>query len=195
MSTPTPDRFFGTPITPLTRRRIDNFKANRRGYISLIIFLALFVLGLFAEFIANDKPILVKYDGAYYTPIFKAYPETTFGGAFPTEADYNDPWLVDHIAKKGWMIHPPIPWHHNTIDYRLTVPAPAPPSASHWVGTDDQGRDLLSRLIYGFRISVLFGLTLTVISTIIGIMAGEDAIWKGTLEGLKIMLRDAVKGQ
>jgi microcin C transport system permease protein len=172
MSTPTPDRFFGTPITPLTRRRIDNFKANRRGYISLIIFLVLFVLGLFAEFIANDKPILVKYDGAYYTPIFKAYPETTFGGAFPTEADYNDPWLVQHIGKKGWMIHPPIPWHHNTIDYRLTVPAPAPPSASHWVGTDDQGRDLLSRLIYGFRISVLFGLTLTVISTIIGIMAG-----------------------
>ena len=140
--------------------------------ISLVLFLVLFVLSLFAEFIANDKPILVRYDGAFYMPIFTMYPETTFGGDFPTEADYADPAVRKLIDAKGWMIRPVIPWHHATVDYQLSVPAPAPPSARHWLGTDEQGRDLLSRLIYGFRISVLFGLLLTFFSSIIGVAAG-----------------------
>jgi len=169
---PPEDRVLGIAITPLTRRRLDNFTANRRGMISLVLFLVLFVLSLCAEFIANDKPILVRYDGAFYMPIFTMYPETTFGGDFPTEADYADPVVRKLIDAKGWMIRPVIPWHHATVDYQLSVPAPAPPSARHWLGTDEQGRDLLSRLIYGFRISVLFGLLLTFFSSIIGVAAG-----------------------
>ncbi|MFT5539000.1 MAG: microcin C transport system permease protein [Alphaproteobacteria bacterium] len=166
------DRILGMKLTPLTQRRLANFTANRRGYISLWIFLALFVFSLFAEFIANDKPILVKYDDGYYMPIFKMYPETTFGGEFPTEADYNDPVLKQLIADKGWMIRPPIPWHHTSINYYLRTPAPSKPSAINLLGTDDQARDLLARLIYGFRISVLFGLILTLASSVIGIAAG-----------------------
>ncbi len=169
---PPEDRVLGIAITPLTRRRLDNFTANRRGMISLVLFLVLFVLSLCAEFIANDKPILVRYDGAFYMPIFTMYPETAFGGDFPTEADYADPVVRKLIDAKGWMIRPVIPWHHTTVDYQLSVPAPAPPSARHWLGTDEQGRDLLSRLIYGFRISVLFGLLLTFFSSIIGVAAG-----------------------
>ncbi len=166
------DRFLGMKVTPLARRRLDNFRANRRGFISLWLFLILFVGSLFAEFIANDKPILVKYDGGYYMPIFTMYPETTFGGEFPTEADYNDPVLIKLVESKGWMIRPPIPWHHTSVNYQLGTPAPAKPGPRNWLGTDDQARDLLARLIYGFRISVLFGLILTVASTVIGVAAG-----------------------
>jgi microcin C transport system permease protein len=170
---PRQDRLFGLmPITPLTRRRIDNFCANRRGFWSLWIFLILFVLSLFAEFIANDKPVLVKYDGAYYMPIFTFYPETAFGGDFPTEADFRDPVLAEKIHADGWMVWPVVRFSYNTINYLLDVPAPAPPSAVNWLGTDDQGRDLLARLIYGFRLSVLFGLALTIASSVIGIAAG-----------------------
>jgi microcin C transport system permease protein len=159
-------------ISPLTKRRVANFRANRRGFFSLWIFLALFGLSLFAEFIANERPVLIRYDGAFYMPIFKSYAETTFGGEFETEAEYRDPYVREKIAEKGWMIWPPIPFSHNTINLNLTQPAPAPPSSVNWLGTDDQGRDVLARLIYGFRISVLFGLTLTVISSIIGVIAG-----------------------
>ncbi|MGE0650609.1 MAG: ABC transporter permease [Alphaproteobacteria bacterium] len=166
------NRFLGFAISPLTRRRLDNFRGNRRGFISLWLFLALFLISLGAEFIANDKPILVKFDGAYYMPVLNMYPETTFGGEFPTEADYNDPVLKKLIEAKGWMVFPPIPWHHTSVNYLLQVPAPAPPSKVNWLGTDDQARDLLARLIYGFRISVLFGLLLTLASTIIGVTAG-----------------------
>jgi microcin C transport system permease protein len=166
------DKFMALPITPLTRRRLDNFRLNKRGYWSLWVFLVLFVASLFAEFIANDKPILVKYDGAYYMPIFTFYPETTFGGEFPTEADFRDPYLRDMVTANGWLIWPASPYNHRTINYELTVPAPAPPSGENWLGTDDQGRDLLARLIYGFRISVLFGLILTLLSSIIGVLAG-----------------------
>ena len=168
----TRDRLFGIAIRPLTRRRVENFKANRRGFWSLWIFLTLFVVSLFAEFIANDKPILVNYDGGYYMPIFKFYPETAFGGQFPTEADFRDPYLAKKVAADGWVIWPAIRFSYRTINYDLTVPAPAPPSEQNWLGTDDQGRDLLARLIYGFRISVLFGLVLTALSSLIGILVG-----------------------
>jgi microcin C transport system permease protein len=159
-------------VSPLMRRRIANFRANRRGFWSLWIFLVLFVASLGAEFIANDRPLLIRYDGRFYVPVFRQYPETTFGGVFPTEAVYRDPFLEKTIREKGWMIWPPIPFHYDTINYDLPVPAPAPPSRVNWLGTDDQGRDLLARLIYGFRISVLFGLTLTLASSLIGVAAG-----------------------
>jgi microcin C transport system permease protein len=159
-------------MTPLFRRRVHNFKANRRGFWSLWIFLVLFVVSLGAEFIANDDPLLVRYDGRFYFPIFRAYPETTFGGVFPTETVYRDLAVIRLIQEKGWILWPPIPFSYDTINYDLPVPAPAPPSRVNWLGTDDQGRDLLARLIYGFRISVLFGLILTALSSVIGILAG-----------------------
>jgi microcin C transport system permease protein len=166
------DRFLGRKITPLTRRRLDSFCRNRRGFWSLWIFLAVFLVTLFAEFIADDRPILVRFDGAWYFPVFVDYPETTFGGEFPTVADYRDPVVQKLIAAKGWMLWPPIPFSYNTINYDLPSPAPSPPSGVNWFGTDDQGRDVLARLIYGFRISVLFGLVLTGLSSVIGVAAG-----------------------
>ncbi|NCP62720.1 MAG: ABC transporter permease [Alphaproteobacteria bacterium] len=160
-------------LSPLTKKRIQYFKANKRAYVSLVIFAVLFVLTLFAEFISNDKPLLVTYEGKYYVPIFKMYPETTFGGDFETETSYRDPFLKELIAKKGGrMIWPLIPYSYNTINYDLPSPAPSPPSKENWLGTDDQGRDVMARLIYGFRISVLFGLVLTFFSSIIGVIAG-----------------------
>ena len=164
--------FVGRRLSPLTRRRLHNFCANRRGYWSLWIFLVLFVVSLFAELIADDRPLLVRYAGRLYVPVLRSYPETTFGGMFPTEADYRDAAVARLIREKGWMIWPPIPYRYDTINYNLPVPAPAPPSRDNWLGTDDQGRDLCARLIYGFRISVLFGLTLTVLSSVIGVAAG-----------------------
>lgn len=169
---PPRDRFLGLPISPITRRRLGNFRRNRRGFWSLWIFLLLFGLSLFAEFLANDKPVLVAYDGGYYMPIFTAYPETTFGGEFETEASYRDPYVRERIAEKGWMIWPLIAYNHRTVAWDLPVPAPSPPSAEHWLGTDDQARDVAARLIYGFRISVIFGLVLTIGSSIVGVAAG-----------------------
>ena len=169
---PPADRILGLRITPLTRRRIDNFKANRRGVWSLWIFLALFVLSLFAECIANDRPIVVFYDGAFYLPIVNRYPETTFGGSFETETDYSDPEVRRLIDARGWMLLPPIPYDYRTVAWNLPVPAPSPPDAVHWLGTDDQARDVLARTIYGFRLSVLFGFTLTIVSAVIGVAAG-----------------------
>jgi microcin C transport system permease protein len=162
----------GRRLTPLTWRRLHNFRANRRGYWSLWIFLVLFVVSLFAELIANDRPLVVRYEGRLYFPVFVTYPETAFGGTFPTEADYRDPAVARLIRDKGWMIWPPIRYRYDTVNYNLRVPAPAPPSRDDWLGTDDQGRDLCARLIYGFRISVLFGLTLTLLSSVIGVAAG-----------------------
>ena len=160
-------------LSPLNKRRLNNFRANRRGHWSLWIFLFLFIVSLFAEFIANDKPILIQFEGGYYTPIFNFYPETAFGGEFATEAEYRDPFVQDLIQEgDGWMIWPPIRYSYDTINYDLPVPAPAPPSSENLLGTDDQGRDVLARVIYGFRISVLFGLTLTILSSVIGIAAG-----------------------
>jgi len=159
-------------VSPLNARRLENFKANRRGFFSLWIFLALFIPTLFAEFIANDKPLLVKYEGSYFVPVIVDYAETTFGGDFPTSADYRDPFIANKIKKSGWMFWTPVRYSYDTINYDLPVPAPAPPGAENWLGTDDQGRDVVARAIYGFRISVLFGLTLTILSSVIGVAAG-----------------------
>jgi microcin C transport system permease protein len=159
-------------LSPLTRRRLAGFRANRRGYWSLWIFLALFAITLVAELVANDRPLLVRYDGRFYVPALVAYPETTFGGQFPTEAAYRDPYVRRLITERGWMVWPFVRYRHDTINYDLPVPAPAPPSRDNWLGTDDQARDLLARLIYGFRVSVLFGLALTLASSVIGVVAG-----------------------
>jgi microcin C transport system permease protein len=179
-----PERVFGLRITPMTRRRLHHFRANRRGFWSLWLFLALFTASLFAEFIANDKPLLIRFEGQTYLPIFTAYPETTFGGEFQTETDYRDPYVRQLISARGWMIWPLIPYSYRTINYDLPVPAPAPPSAENWLGTDDQGRDVVARLIYGFRISVLFGLALTLFSSVIGVAAGAIQGFFGGLTDL-----------
>jgi len=150
----------------------------------LWIFLAVFVVTLFAEFIANDRPIVVRFDGAWYLPVFTDYPETTFGGEFPTAADYRDPAVQELISAKGWMIWPLVPFSYGTINYNLPSPAPSPPSGVNWLGTDDQGRDVLARLIYGLRISVLFGLTLTALSSVIGVAAGAVQGYFGGLVDL-----------
>ena len=168
-------------MTPLAKRRLDNFCANKRGYWSLWIFLALFGLSLFAEFIANDRPLLIRYDGQFFFPIFADYAETQFGGDLPTATAYRDPELRATIAAHGFMIWPLIPFADSTINYELNSPAPSPPDRIDWLGTDDQGRDVLARLIYGFRISVLFGLTLTVLSSIIGVAAGAVQGYYGGL--------------
>jgi microcin C transport system permease protein len=152
---------------------LRNFRANRRGYASFWAFMALFVVSLFAELIANDKPILVRYDGRLYLPVLAVYPETAFGGFFETEAEYRDPAVQQLIADKGgWILWPPIRYSYRTVNLNLDRPAPAPPSAENWLGTDDQARDVVARLIYGFRISVLFGLALTFFSSIVGVVAG-----------------------
>jgi len=181
-------------LSPINARRLANFRANRRGYWSFWIFVVLFVLSLFAEFIANDRPILVSYKGELLVPVLVDYPEEKFGGFFAV-TDYRDPVIASEIAENGWALWPPIRFSYNTHNRNLPVPAPSPPtwllsdaecrpSAErvggstcadiewNWLGTDDQGRDVVARLIYGFRISVLFGLTLTVVSSLIGVAAG-----------------------
>jgi microcin C transport system permease protein len=160
-------------LSPINRRRLANFRANKRGLWSLYIFAVLFVVTLFAEFLANDRPLLISYEGRLLFPIFATYTDEDFGGFLPTEADYRDPFTQEAIADAGgWMLWPLIPYHHNTVVRDKGVPAPAPPDSENWLGTDDQQRDVLARAIYGFRISVLFGLTLTFFSAIIGVAAG-----------------------
>ena len=187
-------------LSPLNRRRWDNFKANRRAFWSLMIFAVLYGLSLFAEFIANDRPILVQYQGSYFTPIFNFYPETEFGGDFRTEAVYrdvevqcliisgglqdcwDDPEGVIEIVEatgsfngervaQGWLLWPLIPYSYNTVN-DIGRAAPSPPDANHWLGTDDTARDVLARVIYGFRLSVSFALVVTLLTSVIGIAAG-----------------------
>jgi microcin C transport system permease protein len=171
-------------LTPITRRRFQRFFANRRGTWSLVIFTALFFISLFAELIANNRPILVRYDGAFYFPVFKSYSETTFGGEFATEADYKDPEVAKLIDAKGWMVWPAIPYRYDTIVKDLGQPAPSPPSWRHPLGTDDQARDVLGRLVYSFRISVLFGFLLTILGSLIGVIAGAIQGYFGGLTDL-----------
>ena len=159
-------------LTPLDRRRLDAFCRNRRGFWSLWIFLAVFGLTLAAELIANDRPIMVRHEGTLYFPVVKDYPEVTFGGDFLTYADYRDPYILGKIAEKGWALWPPIRFDYRAINYEAGRPHPAPPSAANPLGTDDQGRDVLARLIYGLRLSIAFGLALTLVSTVVGVAAG-----------------------
>nr|WP_306264699.1 ABC transporter permease [Pararhizobium sp. IMCC3301] len=185
-----PSRF-----SPINQRRWQNFKGNGRGYWSLQIFLVLFFVTLFAEFIANDKPLLVSYQGEFLTPVFVDYPEEKFGGFLPV-TDYRDPFVLEEIEANGWILWPPIRYSYRTVNNEIPTPAPSPPSWMldkekrcqrypggvenpscsignwNWFGTDDQARDVMARLIYGFRISVLFGLILTIFSSIIGVAAG-----------------------
>ena len=159
-------------LSPLNQRRLRNFRANRRGYWSLWIFTALFLISMGSEFIANDRPILVSYAGQFYWPVFKDYPETTFGGDFATTADYRDDYVAELINANGWMLWPPIPYRYDTYIQDLSSPAPSPPDTKNWLGTDDAARDVVARVLYGFRISVLFGLSLTLISSLMGVAAG-----------------------
>jgi microcin C transport system permease protein len=159
-------------MTPLNRRRLAIFRSSKRGVYSLAVFGFLFFVSLFAELLANDKPILIYYDGGFYSPLVRDYPETTFGGDFPTNTVYRDAEVQKLIDAKGWMIWPPIPYSYDTVLKGEGRKALLPPSWEHWLGTDDQARDVMARLIYGFRISVLFGLALTVLSSIIGVVVG-----------------------
>tara|TARA_B100000989_G_scaffold153208_1_gene114304 strand:+ start:2221 stop:3222 length:1002 start_codon:yes stop_codon:yes gene_type:complete len=154
------------------QRRLNNFCKNKRGFWSLWIFLFLFVVSLFAEFIANDRPVVIWFKSDVYFPIFEFYSETDFGGDFETEADYTDVHVQKLIEADGWMIWPPVRYSYDSHITDLASPAPSPPSTQNWLGTDDQARDVFSRMIYGFRISVLFGLALTIFSSLIGIAVG-----------------------
>ncbi len=156
-----------------SQRAWQRFRRNRLGFWSLVVFCTLFVLSLGAELISNDKPLIARYNGQWYVPILKSVPETTFGGDFQTPTDYLDPFIQQQFAKPGNLaIYPPNPYHHSTINYFAKEPNPSGPSADNWLGTDDRGRDVVARLIYGFRISVLFALALTVIGVLLGIVTG-----------------------
>jgi microcin C transport system permease protein len=168
----------------LNRRRLENFRANRRGYWAMWIFLALFGTTLFAEMIVNDRPIVMSLDGTLFFPAYVDYTEADLGGSFEIEADFTDPFVQSLVAEAdGWAIWPPFRFRYDTIDYDLSGAAPAPPSWRHPLGTDDGAKDLLARLIYGFRLSVLFGFTLTVLSSVIGVSVGAlQGYFGGTVD-------------
>ncbi|WP_373944833.1 ABC transporter permease [Vibrio chagasii] len=164
---------------PLAEARWLRFKANRRGFISLWIFTLLFGLSLFAEIIANDKPLLVSYDNQWFVPVINEYAETEFGGEFETEADYKDPYVIDLIEESGYIVWPIIPFSYDTINFDIAGAVPSEPDSVNWLGTDDKGRDVLARIIYGFRISVLFGFVLTIVSSVIGVVVGATQGYYG----------------
>ncbi|RRW50889.1 MULTISPECIES: ABC transporter permease [Pseudomonas] len=160
-------------LSPLGQRRVAQFKANRRGRWSLWLFIGLCLICLGGELIANDKPLVIRYHDTFYFPILSDYLETDFGGELPFQPDYASSYVHKLIEDQGgWMLFPPIPFSYDTVNYDLTEPAPSPPSSSNWLGTDDQARDVLARVIFGTRISILFALILTAISALIGILAG-----------------------
>ena len=164
---------------PLAEARWLRFKANKRGFISLWIFTLLFGLSLFAEIIANDKPLLVSYDNQWFVPVINEYAETEFGGEFETEADYQDPYVIDLIEESGYIVWPIIPFSYDTINFDIAGAVPSEPDSVNWLGTDDKGRDVLARIIYGFRISVLFGFVLTIVSSVIGVIVGATQGYYG----------------
>lgn len=178
-------RFLPT-LTPLWEKRWTRFKENRRAFYALWVFLTLLIVSLLAPVLSNDKPLLISYKHELYFPLFKNYPETTFGGDFETTTVYRDPYVTNLIEKNGWMIWPPVRFNYDTVNYDLSVPAPAPPSAQNWLGTDDQGRDLLARLLYGFRLTLLFCIALTFGSTLIGLTIGAIQGYLGGLADLTL---------
>ncbi len=159
-------------MSRLTQKRMAIFKSNRRAYWALIILIGVLAFSLLAPILAHDKPLIVSYQGKWYFPMIEFIPDTAFTGNLPTEADYKDAYTVQEIQKNGWMIMPIIPWHYDTVDYFSTQPVPSAPSVRHWLGTDDQGRDVLARLIYAIRLGLMFGLILTFLSALIGIAVG-----------------------
>src|SRR5580658_9659984 len=172
-------------LSPITRRRIAIFRQNRRGFVSFWIFMVLFAFTLPAEFVANDRPMVIRFDNQWYFPVLVDYSEDAFGPDFlPTEADYTDPDVEKAIRAHGWMIWPPVPFSYNTIVKNMNTPAPSPPSWRNPLGTDDQARDVLARVIYGFRLSVLFGFTLTAVTSVIGVIAGAVQGYYGGLTDL-----------
>ncbi|MCC7283164.1 MAG: ABC transporter permease [Acetobacteraceae bacterium] len=171
-------------MSPLNQRRWANFRANRRGYCSAIIFAALFVLTMGAEFLANDRPLVVRYDGAWFFPVLADHDETDFGGDLPVAADFKDPLIEGNIARHGFAIWPPIRYDYRSLVRDLGRPSPAPPSWGNILGTDDQARDVAARVIYGLRLGVLFGFTLTILSTVIGVLAGAVQGFYGGLVDL-----------
>lgn len=159
-------------MSPILQAGFKRFKQNKLGLSCSILFICVFVLSLASELIANDKPLLVKYDQTLYFPVLKHYPETTFGGVFETETEYKDPVVQQLIQAKGWAMWPLIPYSYQTPNVDLTVPVPSPPTMKNWLGTDDQGRDVLARVLYGLRVSLLFGFILTFSSAVLGIVIG-----------------------
>lgn len=159
-------------MSPVWQSRIKRFKNNKRAYISTVLFSLLFVFSLFSEFIANDKPLVMSYKGELYFPVFKTYTDDFWGGDFPTPADYKDPYITKNINQYGWMIMPLVPYSYNTVDYQLDKPTPSAPDSHHILGTDDEGRDILARVLYGIRLSVVFAFLLTLFSSAFGIIIG-----------------------
>lgn len=166
-------RSLRSPGNSPSRRAWLRFRRNRLGYWSLVAFCTMVLLSLFAELISNDRPLIVHYEGSNYYPLFKDYPETTFGGDFLTATDYLDPFITERLSEKGnWAVFPLNHYGPKTLNYFATLPNPSPPTRENWLGTDDRGRDLLAQLIYGFRVSVLFALALTVTGVSLGLLAG-----------------------
>ncbi len=153
-------------------KKLKTFKKNKRAFVALCLFIFIFVLSLFSELIANDKPIIMSYKGNIYFPIIHEYSDKFFGGDFPTEADYKDPLIINNINQNGWMVMPIIKFSYNTVDYDIDKPTPVAPSSKHWLGTDDEGRDIVARILYGIRLSVIFAIVLTLISSFIGVVIG-----------------------
>ena len=159
-------------MSPMMKARLQRFKKNKLGFGCFIVFMMIFILSLGAELIANDKPLIVKYDQQWYFPVVKSYPETTFGGIFESEAEYKDPAVQQLIDAKGWALWPMLRYSYQTPNLNLTVPVPSAPTSDNWLGTDDQGRDVVARILYGLRVSLLFGFALTVMSAVLGILVG-----------------------
>jgi microcin C transport system permease protein len=171
-------------MSPINQRRWANFKANRRGFLSVRIFALLFFISLFAEFIANDKPIILSLDGEIFLPVWFSYAEVELGGVMETEANYLDPFVLDLIAKNGWAIWPPVRYSFQTIDWDLEPPFPHPPDSEHWLGTDGGNADVFAKLLYAFRLSIVFGISLTIITSTMGITVGATQGYFGGLVDL-----------
>ncbi|XID75480.1 ABC transporter permease [Alkanindiges sp. WGS2144] len=171
-------------MSPVLQARLRRFKNNRLGFVCFCLFMLIFIASLGANFIANERPLIVKYQSSLYFPVVKDYPETTFGGVFETTAEYRDPVVQNLINRHGWMLWPPLRYANQTTNLDLAVPVPSPPSAQNWLGTDDLGRDVIARILYGLRVSLLFGLCLTAAAAAIGVVVGAVQGYYGGLVDL-----------